>query len=36
MNAYNTSVGKHDGKSPFGKPSSKWESNIRMALREVV
>ena len=28
-------VGKHAGKSPLGRPKSRWEDNIKMALQEV-
>jgi len=29
------SVGKAEGKRPFGKPGRRWEDNIRMGLQEV-
>jgi hypothetical protein len=28
-------VGKHEGKSPLGRPRCKWEDNINMKLREI-
>jgi len=28
-------VGKPEGKSPLGRPSRRWEDNIKMDLREV-
>jgi hypothetical protein len=28
-NAYNISVGKPEGKRPFGKPRCRWDGNIR-------
>jgi hypothetical protein len=31
---YNISVVKPEGKRPFGRPSRRWEDNIRMYLRE--
>jgi hypothetical protein len=34
-NAYNTLVGKPEGKKPLGRPRRRWEDNIRMDLREV-
>jgi hypothetical protein len=32
---YGVLVGKPDGKRPFGRPSSRWEFNIKMDLQEV-
>jgi hypothetical protein len=29
-NAYNTSVGKPEGKRPLGRSRRRWEDNIRM------
>jgi len=29
---YRVLVGKPEGKSPLGRPKSKWEDNIKMAL----
>jgi hypothetical protein len=29
-NAYNTSVGKPEGKRPLGRPRRRWEDNIRI------
>jgi hypothetical protein len=29
-------VGKHEGKSPLGRPRRRWEDNINMDLQEVV
>jgi hypothetical protein len=34
-NAYNTSVGKSEGKKPAGRFRRRWEDNMRMDLREV-
>ena len=34
-NAYKISVGKPEGKRPLGRPSRRWEDNIKMDLREV-
>jgi hypothetical protein len=28
-------VGKHEGKSPLGRPGYRWEDNIKMDLREI-
>ena len=28
-------MGKHEGKSPLGRPRHSWEDNIKMDLREV-
>jgi len=33
-NIYNILVGKPEGKPPFGRPTSRWENNIRMDPRE--
>jgi hypothetical protein len=33
-NIYKTSVGKPEGKRPFGQPRYRWEDNIRMAVRK--
>jgi hypothetical protein len=30
---YKTSVGKPEGKSPLGRPRSRWESKIEMDLK---
>jgi hypothetical protein len=35
-NAYRLLVGKPEGKRPLGRPSRRWEDNIRMDLGEVV
>ena len=32
---YRVLVGKPEGRSPLGRPSRRWEDNIRMDLREV-
>jgi len=32
---YRVLVGKHEGKSPLGKPRCRWEDNIKMDLQEV-
>jgi len=29
-------MGKSEGKRPFGRPSRRWEGNIRIALREIL
>jgi hypothetical protein len=34
-NAYKTLVGKPEGKRPFGRPSRRWEDNIKTDLREI-
>jgi hypothetical protein len=34
-NAYSSVVGKPEGKRPIGRPTRKWESNIRMDLKEI-
>jgi hypothetical protein len=36
INAYNNLDGKSERKRPLGKPSCKWEDNIRMYLRKIV
>ena len=28
-------MGEHEGKSPLGRPRSRWEDNIKMDLQEV-
>jgi hypothetical protein len=33
--AYRVFVGKHERKSPLGRPSRRWEDNIKTDLREV-
>jgi len=33
--AYSILVGKPEGKRPFGRRRSRWENNIRAALREI-
>jgi hypothetical protein len=33
-NVHNILVGRHEGKSPLGRPRCKWEDNIRMDLKE--
>jgi hypothetical protein len=32
---YKVLVGKPEGKRPFGRPSRKWENNVKMDLQEV-
>ena len=32
---YRVLVGKHEGKSPLGRPMRKWEDDIKMDLKEV-
>jgi hypothetical protein len=34
-NAYRISVGKPEGKRPLGRPSRRWEDNIKVDLREI-
>ena len=34
-NAYRVLVGKFEAKRPLGKPRRRWESNIKLDLREV-
>jgi hypothetical protein len=33
--AYMVLVGKYDGRRPLGKPSLKWENNIKIDLQEI-
>jgi hypothetical protein len=33
QNAYGILVGKPEGKKPLGKPSCRWEYNIKMGIR---
>jgi hypothetical protein len=33
--AYRVLVGKPEGKRPLGRPTRRWEDNIRMDLQEV-
>jgi hypothetical protein len=33
--AYNILVGKPEGRSPLGRPSCRWEDNIKMDLGEI-
>ena len=32
---YRILVGKHEGKTPLGRPRRRWEDNIKMDLQEV-
>jgi hypothetical protein len=32
---YKVSVGKPEGKTPFGRPRRRWEDGIRIDLREI-
>jgi len=32
-NAYNILVGKPEGKRPLGRPSCRWEDNVKMDLK---
>jgi len=32
---YRVLEGKHEGKSPLGRPRRRWEENIKMDLQEV-
>jgi hypothetical protein len=34
-NVYEILIGKPEGKRPFGRPRRRWESNIKMYLREL-
>jgi hypothetical protein len=34
-NTYNTLVGKPEGERLLGRPTRRWEDNIRMGLREI-
>jgi hypothetical protein len=34
-NAYRVFVGKPKGKKPLGRPSCRWEDNVKMDLREI-
>jgi len=34
-NAYKILVGKPEGKKPLGRPSRRWEDNIRMDFKEI-
>jgi len=34
-NAYSILVGKHGGKMPLGRPSRRWDDNIRMYFNEI-
>jgi hypothetical protein len=34
-NAYKILVGKPEGEKPFGRPSRRWEHNIRMVVKEI-
>jgi hypothetical protein len=34
-NAYKTSVGKPEGRSPLGRPRHRWEDNFKMNKREI-
>jgi hypothetical protein len=34
-NVYNILVGKPEGNRPLGRPTLRWEDNIRMDLREI-
>jgi hypothetical protein len=33
--AYRVLVGKHEERTPFGRPRRRWEDNIKMDLQEV-
>jgi hypothetical protein len=35
-NVYKMLAGKPEGKRPLGRPSRRWEDNIKVDLREVV
>ena len=32
----NAQKGKHEGNRPFGRPSLRWENNIKMLLQKIV
>jgi hypothetical protein len=34
INAYSILIGNPEGKRPLGRPSRRWEDNIRMGVRE--
>jgi hypothetical protein len=34
-NAYRILVGNPEGKRPLGRPTRRWEDNIKMNLREI-
>jgi hypothetical protein len=34
-NVYRVFMGKPEGKSPLGKPRSRWEDGLKMNLREI-
>jgi hypothetical protein len=34
INVYRVLVGKLEGKTPLGRPMSRWEDNIRMDLQK--
>jgi len=34
-NAYRALVGKHEGRSPFRRPSGRWEDMIQTVLKEI-
>jgi hypothetical protein len=36
INAHKILVGKPDGKRPLGKPSRRWEDDIRMDRKKIV
>jgi hypothetical protein len=33
--AYRVLIGKHEGKRPLGRPSLRWEDNIKIDFREI-
>jgi hypothetical protein len=33
--AYTILVGKHEGKSPLGRPTNKWQADIRIEIIEI-
>jgi ribosome biogenesis protein Nip4 len=35
MGAYNSFVGRPEGRRPLGRPRRRWEDNIKMDLREI-
>jgi hypothetical protein len=35
MSEYTILVGKPEGKKPLGRPTRRWEDNIKMVLREM-
>jgi hypothetical protein len=34
-NVYKILIGKHEEKIPFGRPSHRWEDNVRIGVKEI-